>query len=138
MNRYIVSKEAFWLHSRKAFFLRFKFIFHEYPSIRDAADWSHDQTPESCLIMTIGIPKLWRIFEHLRSFQFLKNRMPHGFDWEWAYLVDNECFHNDTTRQKRNTDRCWYCKDRVSSCNIYAVQQDTQSVSMGKFIQHLC
>ena len=22
----------------------------------------------------------------------------------------------------------WYCRDRVSSCNIYAVQQDTQSV----------
>ena len=21
----------------------------------------------------------------------------------------------------------WYCMDRVSSCNIYAVQQDTQS-----------
>ena len=28
--------------------------------------------------------------------------------------------------------------DRVSPCNIYAVQQDTQSVLMSKFIQHLC
>ena len=28
--------------------------------------------------------------------------------------------------------------DRVSSCNIYAVQQDTQSVLMREFIQHLC
>ena len=27
--------------------------------------------------------------------------------------------------------------DRVSSCNIYAVQQDTQSVLMSEFIQHL-
>ena len=32
----------------------------------------------------------------------------------------------------------WYCRDRLSSCNIYAVQQDTQSVSMSEFIQHLC
>ena len=32
----------------------------------------------------------------------------------------------------------WYCRDRASSCNIYAVQQDTQSVAMSKFIQHLC
>ena len=31
-----------------------------------------------------------------------------------------------------------YCRDRVSSCNIYAVQQDTQSVLMSEFIQHLC
>ena len=30
-----------------------------------------------------------------------------------------------------------HCVDRVSSCNIYAVQQDTQSVSMSEFIQHL-
>ena len=28
--------------------------------------------------------------------------------------------------------------DRVSSCNIYAVQQDTQIVSLSEFIQHLC
>ena len=27
----------------------------------------------------------------------------------------------------------WYCRDRVSSCNIYAVQQDTQCVLMSKF-----
>ena len=27
----------------------------------------------------------------------------------------------------------WYCRDRVSSCNIYAVQQDTQSVLMSEF-----
>ena len=26
-----------------------------------------------------------------------------------------------------------YCRDRVSSCNIYAVQQDTQSVLMSEF-----
>ena len=25
-----------------------------------------------------------------------------------------------------------YCRDRVSSCNIYAVQQDTRSVQMSK------
>ena len=31
-----------------------------------------------------------------------------------------------------------YCRDRVSSRNIYAVQQDTQSVLMSEFIQHLC
>ena len=34
-------------------------------------------------------------------------------------------------------ENLWYCRDRVSSCNIYAVQQDTQSVLMSKFIQHL-
>ena len=28
--------------------------------------------------------------------------------------------------------------DRVSSCNMYVVQQDTQIVSMSEFIQHLC
>ena len=27
----------------------------------------------------------------------------------------------------------WYCRDRVSSCNIYAVQQDTQSFLMIEF-----
>ena len=27
----------------------------------------------------------------------------------------------------------WYCRDRVSSCNIYAVQQDTQCGLMSKF-----
>ena len=27
--------------------------------------------------------------------------------------------------------------DRVSSCNIYAVQQDTQSVLMSEFIHHV-
>ena len=32
----------------------------------------------------------------------------------------------------------WYCKNRVSSCNICAVQQDTQSVLMSEFIQLLC
>ena len=37
-----------------------------------------------------------------------------------------------------NINNAWYCRDRVSSCNIYAVQQDTQSVVMSKFIQHLC
>ena len=36
-----------------------------------------------------------------------------------------------------NTTPTSYCRDRVSSCNIYAVQQDTQSVSMSEFIQHL-
>ena len=30
-----------------------------------------------------------------------------------------------------------YCMDRVSSCNIYAVQQDTQSVLMSEFIHHV-
>ena len=36
--------------------------------------------------------------------------------------------------------RCvtWYCRDRVSSCNIYAVQQDTQSFLMSEFIHHVC
>ena len=28
--------------------------------------------------------------------------------------------------------------DRVSFCNIYAVQQDTQSVLMSEFIHHGC
>ena len=28
--------------------------------------------------------------------------------------------------------------DRVSTRNIYAVQQDTQNVLMSEFIQHLC
>ena len=32
----------------------------------------------------------------------------------------------------------WYCRDRVSSCYVYAVQQDTQSVSMSEFIHHIC
>ena len=32
--------------------------------------------------------------------------------------------------------KTWYCRDRVSSCNIYAVQQDTQTVLMSEFIQH--
>ena len=27
----------------------------------------------------------------------------------------------------------WHCRHRVSSCNVYAVQQDTQSVSMSEF-----
>ena len=31
----------------------------------------------------------------------------------------------------------WYCMDRVSSCNIYAVQQDTQSVLMSEFYSAL-
>ena len=31
-----------------------------------------------------------------------------------------------------------YSRDRVSSCNIYAVQQDTQSVLMSEFIHHVC
>ena len=30
----------------------------------------------------------------------------------------------------------WCCRDRVSSCNIYAVQQDIQSVLISEFIQH--
>ena len=37
-----------------------------------------------------------------------------------------------------NTPVPRYCMDRVSSCNIYAVQQDTQSVVMSEFIHHLC
>ena len=32
----------------------------------------------------------------------------------------------------------WYYRDRVSSCNIYAVQQDPQSVLMSEFIHHVC
>ena len=31
-----------------------------------------------------------------------------------------------------------YFRDSVSSCNIYAVQQDTQGVSMSEFIHHVC
>ena len=31
-----------------------------------------------------------------------------------------------------------YFMDRVSYCNIYAVQQDTHSVLMSEFIHHLC
>ena len=31
-----------------------------------------------------------------------------------------------------------HCRGRVSSCNIYAVQQDTQSFLMSEFIYHLC
>ena len=31
----------------------------------------------------------------------------------------------------------WYCRDRVSSCNISAVQQDTQSVLMSEFYSAL-
>ena len=31
----------------------------------------------------------------------------------------------------------WYCRDPVSSCNIYAVQQDTQSVLMSEFYSAL-
>ena len=31
----------------------------------------------------------------------------------------------------------WYCRDRASSCNIYAVQQDTQNVSMSEFYSAL-
>ena len=30
-----------------------------------------------------------------------------------------------------------HCRDRVSSCNIYAVQQDTQSVLMSEFYSAL-
>ena len=32
----------------------------------------------------------------------------------------------------------WYCRDRVSSYNIYAVQQDTQSFLMSEFIHDVC
>ena len=35
-------------------------------------------------------------------------------------------------------EKIGYCRDRVSSCNIYAVQQDTQSVLMSEFIHHVC
>ena len=31
-----------------------------------------------------------------------------------------------------------HCRDRVSSRNIYAVQQDTQSLLMSEFIHHVC
>ena len=31
----------------------------------------------------------------------------------------------------------WYCRDRASFCNMYAVQQDTRSVLMSEFIEHL-
>ena len=31
-----------------------------------------------------------------------------------------------------------YCMERVSSCNIYAVQQDTHNVLMSKFIHYIC
>ena len=40
--------------------------------------------------------------------------------------------------QNSKIDDSSYCKDRVSSCNTYAVQQDTQSVLMSEFIQHFC
>ena len=43
-----------------------------------------------------------------------------------------------TKPTKKKIVKRWYCRDRVSSCNIYAVQQDTQSVLMSKFIEHLC
>ena len=43
------------------------------------------------------------------------------------FIVNNE--HYNTA---------WYCRDRLSSCNIYAVQQGTQSVLMIEFIHHLC
>ena len=45
-----------------------------------------------------------------------------------AYDIESQCLKGLT----------WYCRDRVSSCNIYAAQQDTQSVSISEFIQHLC
>ena len=32
----------------------------------------------------------------------------------------------------------WYCWDSVSSCNIYAVEQDTQIVLWLSFIHHIC
>ena len=35
------------------------------------------------------------------------------------------------------TDIHWYCRDRVSSCNMYAVQQDTQCGLMSKFYSAL-
>ena len=38
--------------------------------------------------------------------------------------------------KSKYTDINLYCRDRVSSSNIYAVQQDTQSVLMSEFIQH--
>jgi hypothetical protein len=71
------------------------------------------------------------------------------------YLLNNIYFHFKTARKKiKNTRRIiidlsdsfnwhfqqsfrWYCRDRVSSCNIYAVQQDTQSVLMSNFIHHV-
>ena len=45
----------------------------------------------------------------------------------------------DTVLTKTCKQFCtWYCRDRVSSCNIYVVQQDTQSFSMIEFIHHVC
>ena len=37
-----------------------------------------------------------------------------------------------------NTQITWHCRDRVSSCKTYAVQQDAQSVLMIEFIHHVC
>ena len=50
-------------------------------------------------------------------------------DHVMLYEFKLKCIFNLLTR---------YCTDRPPSCNIYAVQQDTQSVAMSEFIQHLC
>ena len=39
---------------------------------------------------------------------------------------------------KLRGDDTRYCRDPVSSCNIYTVQQDIQSVLMSEFIHHVC
>ena len=44
-------------------------------------------------------------------------------------------FHSRGEREREM--ETWYCRDRVSSCNIYAVQQDTQSFLMIEFIHHM-
>ena len=50
----------------------------------------------------------------------------------------NHAFSRHGGLHKYVSGLTWYCKDRVSSCNIYAVQKDTQSFLMSEFIHHIC
>ena len=82
--------------------------------------------------------------EILRQYMEPKDSLQHSkhpttntyADVNSAHTLQSDCLkiHFLGTSAKRIVNTC---RDRVSSCNIYAVQQDTQSVLMSKFIQHL-
>ena len=56
---------------------------------------------------------------------------------EEAVIVKSKCYLCVCLEDKGSIIQTWYCKDRVSSCNIYAVQQDTQSVLISEFIHQI-
>ena len=58
--------------------------------------------------------------------------LPHRFDKKKYF----KCVWVDGYALKKA--HVLHCGDRVSSCNIYAVQQDTQNFLMIEFIHHIC